>query len=68
MNNTSILTDIELDAVAGGSIFSEITAAAAGGAGKGTGLPPPHFGVGPATGTGGGSHLCSNHNGLIYPK
>ena len=36
-NETSILTDLELDAVTGGSLFSAMTAAVAHGAGGGRG-------------------------------
>jgi hypothetical protein len=70
-NQTSILTDIELDAVTGGSIGSAFMKGMAAGASKGTSidLPPPNFGVGPTTGSGGGGRPCnSNHNGVHYPN
>ena len=68
-NQTSILTDIELDTVAGGSIGSSFMEGMATGAASGTAIdvPPPHFGVGPTTGTGGGRPCNSNHNGVHYP-
>ena len=68
---TSILNDIELDAVVGGSFWSAVAAGAiqgamggAGGAtGGGTTLPPSNFG--PATGTGGGGRCNTNHRASI---
>ena len=68
MTSTSILTDIELNAVAGGSIFSEIAAAGLRGAVEGvSGGGAPNFGsvyTGPKTS---GPKPCnSNHNGVHY--
>jgi hypothetical protein len=72
---TSILNDIELEAVAGGTVWSAAAAGAIQGAmggvggAKGSGtLPPPkfEFPIGPATGTGGDGHCNTNHNGVRY--
>jgi hypothetical protein len=66
MTSTSILTDIELNAVAGGSIGSSalrgmtVGAVVGGTGGAGT------FPVGPATGTG-GKPCNSNHHGVLHP-
>ena len=71
MTGTSILTDIELDAVAGGSIgrsFLEAMAAGAGGVSS-SGGSRPNFGGGMYGSGGGSSKPCnSNHNGVHYPQ
>jgi len=67
MTSTSILTDIELDAVAGGSIGSSaLRAMAAGTVSGGTGGGGSQFPIGPTTGSG-GKGPCKNHNGVSYP-
>ena len=64
-NQTSILTDTDLDAVTGGAVNAFMQGMAAGAAGGGK-QRPPNFGVAP---TGGGTSVpCnSNHNGVVYP-
>lgn len=61
---TSILTDIDLEVVAGGSFITQMAAAGVKGAAKGA---APNFGsvyTGPKTS---GSGRCdSNHNGVHY--
>jgi hypothetical protein len=64
---TSILNDIDLDAVTGGSAGSAFLQGIANGVANATGGTPPHFGVAPTTGTGGTRPCGSNHNGVIYP-
>jgi hypothetical protein len=71
-NQTSILTDIELDAVNGGSFWGAVVAGVLQGAtnastGVWTAPPPSNFGVGQTTSTGGGGGRCNaNHNGVHY--
>jgi hypothetical protein len=66
-NQTSILTDIALDAVVGGSMITEMAAAAVKGAASGaTGSAAPNFGVAFPTSGNGGGRCNSNHNGVHY--
>jgi hypothetical protein len=73
MTSTSILTDIELGTVAGGSgsvglSFLQGMAAGAGGVSPGGGSRP-NFGAGMYGSGGGSSKPCnSNHNGVHYPQ
>jgi hypothetical protein len=70
MTSISILTELELDAVAGGSIgLSFLQGMAAGAGGTSPGGSRPNFGGGMYGSGGGSSKPCnSNHNGVHYPQ